>query len=138
MTMTIWKQKYEVTFKLTEEIKMEILLSFDNEEEKSDEEVLEAAQNGIFAKTDIDVNGKEYRIEKVVFIESTTDENYIVAKHLYQQEIELIEEEPEYERQETFNTATEETEVEYENVCLDETTNILKMLNVYFYEEEVI
>jgi hypothetical protein len=136
--MTIWKQKYEVTYKLTEEIKLEILLSFDNQKKKSDEEILEAAETGIFTRTGIDTNGKEYKIEEVVFIESTTDENYILAKHLYDQEIELLEEEPEYERQETFNAATDEVEVDYDNVSLETTTEMLNMIYLYFKEEEII
>jgi hypothetical protein len=134
--MTIWKQKYEVTFTLTEDIKLEILLSFDNQEEKTREELLEVAKNAILVRTDIDVTGKDYLIEEVALINDVLDEDYILAKHLYRQEIELGVFEPEHE--EIFDKAIEETGVDFNNSDLEETTRILNMLYVYFYPEEII
>ena len=137
--MKIWKQKYEVIFEVNKKISVKSFLSFDDQVEKEEEIVLELAIEDVLLETGLDMNKKSYTIEKVVHIESNTQEDYLVAKHIFEKydeplNLKIYED----EGFDYFIEAVNETGIDFYKTELEKTTEILDMLYYYMYNEEIV
>jgi hypothetical protein len=128
--MKIWKQKYGVVFEVNEELFIKKNLTFDEQEKKEEKELVDIAKKNISIHLGLDLDGVPFKIETKVFIESTTQEAYVLAKWMYNHEIKLC-------SGYALMNAIRETNVDFKETSFDETEEVLKMIHL-LTDEEII
>jgi hypothetical protein len=128
--MTIWKQKYEIIFEINESLFIKKILQFDEQEEKEEKELLEFALKNISIHLQLHLEGTPFKIERNVFIESKTQEAYVLAKWMYSRKITHYD-------WDCLDDAIRKTEIDFSKTSFEEVFKVLGMLYL-LKEEEII
>lgn len=121
--MKIWKQKYDVTFKVSDDIEINAYISLTNQEKANEEFILESGRSLIKKDTGLEINELDSHIETLVMVKDKKEPMFLAA-------VWLLEDgrDPEFYDWNDYQDAISGAGVEEENVDFEGLKNYFEMV----------